>query len=141
MAYEVRLTTPHGVTLEKAYCNIDFFSFTKRHEGLLFNMVFYRDKQAYDEGLPAIPDMIIAGNIHIGEVNLEGNILKQIYEYATNKSKLVTDVNYFVETQKTTEEPIENDMQYSLLKDAKSIIEEPVLVEEQPIKEDLKTTV
>lgn len=135
MAYELRLTTPHGIVLENAYCNIDFFSFTKRHEGLIFNMVFYRDRQAYEEGLPALPDMIIGDTIPISEIDLEGNILQQIYEYATTKSKLSTDAEYFIEMQKTQEEPIAVDMQYALLKEAINVIEKPVLVEEQPVEE------
>mgnify|MGYP001121880199 CR=1 FL=1 len=134
MAYELRLTTPHGIVLENAYCNIDFFSFTKRHEGLIFNMVFYRDREAYEEGLPALPDMIIGDTIPISEIDLEGNILQQIYEYATNKSKLSTDAEYFIEMQKTQEEPIAVDMQYALLKEATNVIDKSVSAEEPPIE-------
>ncbi len=118
MALKLTLTTPHGISLADSYCNIDYFSFTKRHDGVIFNMVFYRDENAYLEGLPALPDMMIVGNIPIEEINLQGNILEQIYNYAKEKAKLATDNDYFFEAQKTQDEPLNRDMQYALLKSA-----------------------
>lgn len=132
MALQLKLTTPHGITLENAYSNIDFFSFTKRHEGLIFNIVFYRDQEAFEEGLPALPDMIVSDIIPIDQVDLEGNILEQIYEYVKENAKLATDGDYYVMRQETQDGPMNTNLQYGLFKDAEDVFEDG-----QPTNEEL----
>lgn len=119
MALELEMTTPHGVLLERAYCNIDFISFTKRHEAITFNMTIYRDREAFEEGLPPIPDIMIVDNIPISSFDTTGNLFEQIYNYVKDQALLLKDPEYFIEVSKDEEKQM--DLQYSLLKETKDV--------------------
>ena len=136
MGFKLNITTPHGIALENAYCNIDFFSFTKRSEGLIFNMVFYRDKEAFDEGLPALPDMIIADNIPLNRIDISKNIRDEIYMYAKDQARVASgDGEFLAEYQERIGEILVLDQQYSLLIGAEDVFEEAPSGESAPVEE------
>lgn len=88
MALQLQVSTPHGFDLNEAYANIDFLSFTARSKEIIFNIVFYKDQEAREAGMSAIPDMIVAGNAPASEFDLAGDLRAQVYEYVKKQAAL-----------------------------------------------------
>lgn len=121
MGFKLRLETPHGIILEEAYAKIDFFSFTAGHKAIIFNIVFYKDKEACESKKAMIPDAIIGGNIPLEKIDLAKDIRAQIYEYVKIQAELANgniELMEYLTQSRTIESQEELNMQYALFKDA-----------------------
>lgn len=124
MALQVKLKTPHGLELDEAYAKIDFFSYAATANEVLFNVVFYANKQARDEGYAPLPDMVIAGAVQ--GLDIEGNLREQLYNFikeegsaAKEKYGKTETVPYLEGTQEEVDYRVK--IQYALFAEAVDI--------------------
>ena len=131
MGFRLALSTPHGIELEDAYANIDYFAYTARAGEIIFNFVFYKNKEAREQNLAALPDMIISGNVPAENFDFSGDIKAQIYEYVKAQAMaLAPDPEDAPESFSSilagTEEEVQQKllMQYSIFRNAEDVIDQ-----------------